>query len=299
MSTPASGAAHGAGKTELVDLPDGRVLQITVSGPADGVPLLWHHGTPGCDYQSEHKAQEAAKRGLRLVSYARAGAKASTRHRGRSVADVAADMAAVLDHLGATRCLTGGQSGGGPHALATGALLPERVAAVIVVCGVRPYGEGFLDGMGQDNLDEFALALEGEEALTPYLLREREGLLTADPDTVIATMSTLLPEPDRVVLSGEVGRDLLANLAGGVESIDGWLDDDLAFTRHWGFELEDLSVPVSFWQGSEDLMVPQSHMPWQAQRVPGARMHLEDGEGHLSLQVNHFGRMLDEAVASL
>lgn len=286
-------------RTELVDLPDGRVLEVTISGPADGVPLLWHHGTPGCDFQSAGRRAAAAERGLRLVTYARAGAKRSTRHLGRSVADVAADMAAVLDHLGASRCLTGGQSGGGPHALATGALLPDRVAAVITVCGVRPYGPGFLDGMGQDNLDEFALALQGEEALTPYLLQQREGLLTADPDTVVATLATLLPAPDRAALTGEVGADLLANLAGGVESIYGWLDDDLAFTKHWGFELEDIAVPVSFWQGSEDLMVPQSHMPWQAKRVPGAKMHLQPGEGHLSLQINHFGRMLDEAVAQL
>jgi pimeloyl-ACP methyl ester carboxylesterase len=286
-------------ETRQLALPDGRELEITVSGPADGVPLLWHHGTPGCGVQSASKIAEASSRGLRLVSYSRAGAGRSTRNPGRSVADVAADMAAILDDLGADRCLTGGQSGGGPHALATGALLPDRVAAVIVVCGVRPFGPGFLDGMGQDNLDEFGLALEGEEALKPFLEEQREGLLTADSDRVIETMSTLLPPPDRAALTGEVGRDLLANLAGGVESIDAWLDDDLAFTRHWGFELEDITVPVSFWQGTEDLMVPQSHMPWQAERVPGAVMHLEPGEGHISLQVNHYGRMLDEAIAHL
>lgn len=280
-------------------LRDGRELEITVSGPDDGVPLLWHHGTPGCGYQSASKVADVAARGLRLVTYSRAGAGRSTRDPGRSVADVAADMAAILDDLGAERCLVGGQSGGGPHALATGALLPERVAAVIVVCGLRPFGPGFLDGMGQDNLDEFGLALEGEDALTPYLLRQREGLLAADVEQVVATMSTLLPAADRAVLTGELGRDLLANLAGGVESVHGWVDDDLAFTRPWGFELEDIAVPVSFWQGTEDLMVPQSHMPWQAERVPGAVMHLEPGEGHLSLQVNHFGAMLDEGLTHL
>jgi len=280
-------------------LGDGRELEITVSGPDDGVPLLWHHGTPGCGYQSASKIADVTSRGLRLVSYSRAGAGRSTRNKGRTVADVAADMAAILDDLGAERCLVGGQSGGGPHSLATAALLPDRVAAAIVVCGVRPYGPGFLDGMGQDNLDEFGLALEGEDALAPYLLQQREGLLGAQPDQVIEAMSTLLPPPDRAVLTGELGRDLLANLAGGAESIYGWLDDDLAFTRAWGFELEDIRVPVSFWQGTEDLMVPHSHMPWQAQRVPGAVMHLEPGEGHLSLQVNHFGAMLDEALTHL
>ncbi|MEP9381767.1 alpha/beta hydrolase [Nocardioides sp. KR10-350] len=282
-----------------LSLPDGRELEVWVSGPPDGIPLVWHHGTPGCAYQSASKIATAAERGLRLVSYSRAGARTSTRRPGRSVADVAEDVAVILDDLGAERCITGGQSGGGPHTLATGALLPDRVAAVIVVCGVRPYGPGFLDGMGEDNHVEFGLALEGEEALTPYLLEERKGISTADPETVVATMSSLLPPPDRAVLTGELGADLLANLAGGVEEIYGWLDDDLAFIKPWGFELEDIRVPVSFWQGSEDLMVPQSHMPWQAERVPGSVMHLQPGEGHISLQVNWFGAMLDEALTHL
>ena len=286
------------GEVGTLSLSDGRDLEIEVSGPADGVPLLWHHGTPGCAFQPATKSSVAAEHGLRLVTYSRAGARTSTRNPGRSVADVAADMREILDHLGAERCIVGGQSGGGPHALATAALLPDRVAACIVVCGVRPYGPGFLDGMGEDNHIEFGLALEGEEALTPYLLEERVALLTADADTVVAGMASLLPEPDREVIH-QVGPELLANLAGGAESIYGWLDDDLAMTRHWGFELEDVAVPTFFWQGSEDLMVPQSHMPWQAERVPGSVMHLQQGEGHLSLQVHCFGDMIAEAMPCL
>lgn len=280
---------------QVLQLPDGRDLEIEVSGPADGDVFLWHHGTPGCSVQSAPMAAEVASRGLRLVTYSRAGARRSTRNPGRSVANVADDMAFVLDHLGVERCFTAGGSGGGPHALATGALLPQRVAAVAVLCGVRPYGPGFLDGMGEDNLVEFGLALEGEDALTELLLAHREGLVGADTEAAIASMASLLPEVDRAVLR-EVGSYLLDNLAGGVECIDGWLDDDLAFTRSWGFELEDIGVPVSFWQGTEDLMVPHAHMDWQAERIPGATRHLEPGEGHLSLLVRRFGDVLDEAL---
>jgi len=282
----------------VLTLSDGRELDVEVSGPADGVPLLWHHGTPGCAIQAEIKSSGAAAQGLRLVTYSRAGARNSTRKPGRSVGDVAADMEELLDHLGAERCIVGGESGGGPHALATAALLPDRVAACIVVCGVRPYGPGFLDGMGEDNLVEFGYAIDDHSALEAFLLEERETLLTADAETVVAGMESLLPQPDRDVIR-EVGDDLLANLAGGVESIWAWYDDDLAFTRHWGFELADIRVPTFFWQGTEDLMVPQSHMPWQADRVPGAVMHLREGEGHISTLVHCFGEMLAEAVAHL
>jgi pimeloyl-ACP methyl ester carboxylesterase len=303
--TERADVAVGAAEVSLLPLPDGRELEIAVSGPAEGVPFLWHHGTPGCVHQARRMQKATAERGLRLVTYSRPGAGRSTRHPGRAVADVAADMRAVLDHLGADRCLTGGGSGGGPHTLATGALLPERIAAVLCVCGVRPYeGElqDWLAGMGQDNLDEFGLALEGEDALRPYLMTQREGMLGATVDGAIEQMSSLLPPVDRAVLTSEVGEDLLAGLQGGVVSVDGWLDDDLAFTRDWGFDLASLGqqgVPTYVWQGTADLMVPAAHAQWLAERMPQAVLHLEEGEGHLSVSVAAFPRMLDELLTHL
>ncbi|MEZ0581329.1 alpha/beta fold hydrolase [Nocardioides sp. MH1] len=284
-----------------LDLPDGRVLDVEVSGPADGTLLIWHHGTPGCSYQGREKQEVLHRRGVRFASYSRAGAARSTRHPGRTVADVAADMAAIADHLGADTFLTGGQSGGGPHALATGALLPDRVLAVLSVCSVKPYVDqpDFLDGMGADNVEEFSLALQGEEALLPFLQKERAGILGADAEGVIRTLDTLLPDVDRAVLSSAVGEDLIRNLQGGVEHLYGWLDDDLAFTRGWGFDVRDISVPTYLWQGTADLMVPFHHGEWLAARIPGVVPHLEEGEGHLSIQVRLLPDMIDEVLAHL
>lgn len=284
-----------------LDLPDGRVLDVQVSGPADGVPFIWHHGTPGCSYQARDKQRKLHERGLRYVSYSRAGAAGSTRNKGRDVASIATDVAAIADHLGADRFLTGGGSGGGPHALATGAGLPDRVLAVLAVCCVKPYvGQpDFLEGMGADNVEEFTLALQGEEALRPFLEADREGLLDADAEGVIRTLDSLLPEVDRKVLTSEVGEDLVKNLSGGVQEVDGWMDDDLAFTRDWGFALDDIAVPTYLWQGTEDLMVPFHHGEWLAEHIPGVVPHLEQGEGHLSIAVAGFDRMLDELVAHL
>ncbi len=284
-----------------LDLPDGRVLDVQVSGPADGTLFIWHHGTPGCLYQGEDKQRVLHSRGLRYASYSRAGTAGSTRNKGRAVADVAADMAAIADHLGADTFFTGGQSGGGPHALATGAGLPDRVLAVLAVCSVKPYvGQpDFLDGMGADNIEEFNLALAGEDALLPFLAEHRAGILDADAEGVIQTLDSLLPDVDRAVLTGEVGEDIIRNLQGGTEELYGWLDDDLAFTRDWGFALDSLRVPTYLWQGSADLMVPFHHGEWLAANIPGAVAHLEPGEGHLSIQVAKFEEMLDEVLAHL
>jgi pimeloyl-ACP methyl ester carboxylesterase len=279
-----------------VTLRDGRTLAVAVHGPTDGVPLLYHHGTPGCLLQPAATRAETAARGLRLVTYTRAGAQGSTRNPGRSVADVAADMEDLLDELGADRCLVAGKSGGGPHALATAALLPDRVAAVVSIAGCRPYGDGFLDGMGADNVEEFELALQGEEALRPFVLKHCETLKDADAEALVRDLASLLPEVDRRVLTSEVGADAVAGMIGGVQVPDAWIDDDLAFTRDWGFDLGAISVPAYVWQGTEDQMVPFHHGEWLAEHVPGAVAHLEEGEGHFSVAVGALGRMLDEAI---
>jgi pimeloyl-ACP methyl ester carboxylesterase len=286
-----------------VRLRDGRDLAVAVSGPEDGVPLLYHHGTPGCLLQPAGNVAACVERGLRLVTYTRAGGEGSTRNPGRTVADVADDMEDLLDAIGADRCIVAGKSGGGPHALATGALLPDRVAAVVSIAGVRPYlgadDAEFLQGMGDDNVVEFNLALEGEDALRPFVMKHRAAMKEADAEGVVEDLRTLLPEVDRAVLTSEVGRDVVAAMVGGVQVPDAWIDDDLAFIRPWGFALDSITVPTYVWQGSEDLMVPFAHGRWLVEHVPGAVGHLEQGEGHFSVAIGALGRMLDEAMQHL
>lgn len=214
-----------------------------------------------------------------------------------------ADVAAVLTHLGAPRCLVAGWSGGGPHALATGSRLPEQVAGILCIAGVAPYdaeGLNFLEGMGQQNIDEFGLALQGEEAIRPSNEAEAVGLRNTDAAGLIEGMATLLPDVDRAVLTAEFGEDMVANFAEGLRTgVDGWVDDDLAFVAPWGFSLAEIAVPTFVWQGSEDLMVPFAHGQWLAARVPGATARLQQAEGHLSIGVGALDRMFDDLLTTI
>lgn len=285
-----------------ISLPDGRALDIRINGPEDGLVLVFHHGTPGSLLPRSKMVDQAADCGLRLVTYSRAGYGDSTRREGRSVADIADDVTAILDHLGVEKAMTAGWSGGGPHALATGALLPDRITGVLSIAGVAPYGvEGldFLAGMGEGNIEEFGAALEGEDTLRPLLDGMRQELKDATPEAILGELSTLLPEVDRKQITDESGEEMAANFREALKhGVDGWLDDDLAFTRPWGFNLDSISVPTFVWQGSADLMVPFAHGQWLAANVPGAQAHLLDGEGHLSVGVGAMPQMLKELRAT-
>lgn len=245
--------------------------------------------------------REVHARGLRFVAFSRPGYGGSTRLAGRSVADVVPDVEAVLDRLRVDRCLVAGWSGGGPHALACAARV-DRVAAALGIATVAPFGQAdldFLAGMGEDNIAEFDATAKGEGELRLYLEALRPEIQTITPDGIVGSMSTLLPEVDKAALTDEFADDLAASFHESVRiSVDGWLDDDLAFIRDWGFELEEIRVPTALWQGSEDKMVPFTHGEWFAKHLPQATVHLEAGEGHLSIGLGAIDRMLDELVAA-
>lgn len=286
--------------TDDLVLKDGRRLQIRVSGPPDGLPLVFHHGSPGAVTPFRAIERAAHQRGLRLVTFSRPGYGDSTRLPGRAVVDVVADTADLLAHLKADRCLIAGWSGGGPHALACAARL-DASAAVLVIAGVAPFdapGLDFMAGMGEDNVTEFGAALAGEESLRLLLTGIRPQLAEATAAHIVTSLASLLPPVDRAVLVDEFGEDMAASFHEAMRTgVDGWLDDDLAFTRPWGFDLGEVACPAAVWQGSDDLMVPYAHGKWLSGQIPGVAAHLEEGEGHLSIGLGALPAMLDELVA--
>ena len=282
----------------LVDV-SGRKADVLVDGPPEGLPLVFHNGTPGGLVPFEPLTAAAAARGLRVVTIARPGYERSTVRPGRSVADAAADVAPVLDALSAGAFVTAGWSGGGPHALATAALSGDRCLAAASIAGVAPHradGLDWLDGMGPENIEEFTAAERGADVLAGYLEPAAAGLRSVEGPAVAEALGGLISDADKAVLTGESAAYLAASLRAAVRNgIAGWRDDDLAFTRDWEFPLGEAS-PAAVWQGDQDRMVPYAHGAWLAKRLPGARVHLLPGEGHLTLGFARLDRILDDLL---
>jgi pimeloyl-ACP methyl ester carboxylesterase len=266
-----------------IELPDGRRLAYAERGPEDGRPVVFHHGTPGSRVGQHPDPAVDQRLGARVVTFDRPGYGGSDRLAGRDVAAVVGDVGALAEHLGFERFAVMGVSGGGPHALACAALLPDRITRAVVMVTPAPYEPDFdfLAGMAQSNVDEFNAALAGPDSLAAHLAPAIEALKTA-PEELLDELAAELPASDRETLARPEMREMLvANWQEATRQGDaGWLDDDLAFTRPWGFELGALATEVRLWHGALDVLAPQAHGRRVADAVPNASFELVEGKGH-------------------
>lgn len=268
-----------------IQTPDGRTLAVAEWGDPNGLPVIAMHGTPGGRITYWEDPTIYARHGLRRLTYDRPGYGESTRHKGRSIVDVVDDVAAITAALGIDRFVVTGGSGGGPHCLATAALMPDRVIRCLAEVSIAPYpaeGLDWLAGMTQGNIDEFSAAIEGEEPMRAIAERERKTTLErlAAGRSDFMGDSYELSEADKAQMARHMTRvaDQMFNaLAPGV---DGWVDDMLAFMKPWGFDVTTIRVPVAIKFGRTDNLVPPAHGDWLAAHIPNALVDAHEGAGH-------------------
>jgi pimeloyl-ACP methyl ester carboxylesterase len=154
----------------------------------------------------------------------------------------------------------------------------------------------FLEGMGQENHDEFGAALLGEKSITDWLMEFASNLQSVTGAEVLEAFGSLIGKADKAVLqdgyADEMAKVMRKGLAFG---FTGWVDDDLAFVKEWGFKLSEISKPVFLWQGDDDLMVPHAHSRWLEKHIPTAVLRFIPGQGHISIGIKYRDEILKQA----
>jgi pimeloyl-ACP methyl ester carboxylesterase len=267
------------------------VVQVLERGRPDGKPVLVHNGTPNSRLIYGPDASLAERQGIRLISYDRPGYGDSTPLPGRTVADCAQDVRAVATGLGIDRLVIWGISGGGPHALACAALLPDLVPAVGVLASPAPWGADGLDyfaGMGELNVEDTRLFFEDRAAAQAKCEQDRLEFLAVSAQQLYDSLKTLLSPADAAALTGELAQYLVDCMRSGLApGADGWWEDEVALMEPWGFELGSIRTPVLLCHGREDRFVPFGHGEWLAGQIPGVQAELTDDDGHLTLTARH------------
>jgi pimeloyl-ACP methyl ester carboxylesterase len=266
--------------------PDGRRLPVRVLGDPAGAPVFFMHGTPGSRLGPHPRSQLLHHLGVRLIAYDRPGYGGSDRLPLRQVAHAAADVKAIADDLCIDTFSVVGRSGGGPHALACAALLPDRVKRVAVLVGLAPRHAEGLDwyaGMTESNQREYTIAESGVLELAKAIETSAEQIRN-DPARLLRDLGPELPLPDwRVVADNGIRVGMRRNFAEAVQrSGAGWVDDARSFTQDWGFDPADILVETLLWHGAQDVFSPVAHTHWLARTIPGAIERIVQDAAHFS-----------------
>jgi pimeloyl-ACP methyl ester carboxylesterase len=265
---------------------DGRRVPYCLYGPPTGRSVVFEYGTPGFRQLSPSMAEAAIRAGAQLLVIDRPGFGGSDRCKDRTIVDVVEDVDGVVDSLGWDSFAIWGGSGGAPHALACAAVLGSRVTRCASVVGPAPFdakGLDWLAGMSPGNVEEFTAAATGEAAYRPLVQRlAEEAVASVETGSIQVADDYNLPDSDIVALRARLNEDgylerMRATYTGG---IDGWIDDCIAMTRPWGFDLQTLAIPISIWYGPNDVLSPRGHAEHLLSAIPHAQRRELPG-GHV------------------
>ena len=279
----------------VLALTDGRTLAWRWWGEPGGPPILRLQGTPGSRLYRHPSPAIQRDLGVRYLMADRPGFGGSTRKPGRGVAEIADDLAALLDHHQLERVPVMGTSGGGPHALAIAARHPERIKAAAVIVGASPLEPGEVSQLVGVNAAGYAAAERGWDQLHQLLIGVRERLLS---DEGMAGVLSDAPPEDRAIMQDPAWQRLSrVNTAEALrQGAEGWADESMALHRGWDFDLETVRPPVTWWHGDEDKNAPLSAMRRAAARLPKVDVHVWPNEGHFAA-LTHEAQIVRDLLA--
>ena len=272
-------AADAAENPRTVALRDGRGLGYAEFGDPDGTPLVFCHGFPNSRVLGALFDEVGREEGVRVISPDRPGMGVSDPAPGRSLTDWPADVRDLLDALDVRRAAVLGVSGGGPYALATAALLDDRITRAGVACGLGPMAS-------VDPRDRAwyytARFVPPASKLALWLLGRRA---TRDRESFLASLADAAAPADEALWRGEVGRVLHASMVEATRhhGIDPLVRETAIYGRPWGFDLADVEVPVYLWYGKADARVPVGMGLYLARELPTAAAHVSPDLGHLAV----------------
>lgn len=254
-------------------------------GAPQGRAVFWLHGTPGARRQIPMEARTFAEHNdVRLIGVDRPGIGASTPYQYETVSAFADDLRTVADTLGIDKMAVVGLSGGGPYTLACAAAMPERVVCAGVLGGVAPASGPDAIGGGAMRLGTLAAPLLQVAGL-PISLAAATVIRLVRPfaSPALDLYGLMSPSGDRQLLARPEFKAMFLDdlLNGSRKQLAAPFADVVVFARDWGFRLDEVKVPVRWWHGDHDHIIPFSHGEHVVSRLSDAELYPMPGESHL------------------
>jgi len=282
---------------QQIILPDGRRLGFSEYGIRAGIPIFYFHGCPGSRLDALLAEPVARRFGVRLIALDRPGFGLSDYQEKRTIGKWPFDVSFLADALAIGRFAVLGVSGGGPYAAACASLIPHRLTAAGIVCGIAP-PDMPEPGRGMAWRIRAALFLGRHAPLSMRLICGAIGwYLVHFPERALTIITAVACPADKEVLSGQPTRSIIAySFKEAVRNGSSGVMQDLYLLTHpWGFRLETIPIMVQLWQGELDVTVPSRMARHLVGLIPGCKVTYYPRDGHFSLPVNH----MDEIIQGL
>jgi pimeloyl-ACP methyl ester carboxylesterase len=265
---------------------DDRQIGFAEFGDPQGRAVFWLHGTPGARRQIPMEARVyAEQRQIRLIGVDRPGIGSSTPYQYDTVVAFADDLRTIADTLGIDKFEVIGLSGGGPYTLGCAAAMPDRVVAAGVLGGVAPVRGPDAATGGISTLISAAapvVLIAGAPLRLAASTLIRLIRPVAEPGLYL--YAAISPEADRQLLIRPEFKAMFLDdlLNGSRKQLAAPFADVVVFSRDWGFRLEEVKVPIRWWHGDADHIVPFEHGQHVVSRLPDAQLTHLPGESHLA-----------------
>lgn len=294
-----------AGSIELksITLSDGRKLSYCDNGIDSNSALLFHHGTPGNAQIWETFFDAATEKGVRAISYTKAGYPGSDRASHNRVSDSKGDYLELLNQLGVTEFVSLGWSGGGPYAL--NSTFEDGCKGAELIAAVAPYSEmgaNFLVGTDESEtielLDKKVSSKEASLEIALEDMKSFESLWTVEKWQSLFEVRKNYKEFADIY--SKFTALVVPSLLNAVFTDPiGFATDDHLILSDWGFKTSEVTKPVSIWNGDQDTGVPVGHAHWQHSQIKGSTVHILEDQGHVTIMVEAMEPILDSAIAKL
>ena len=293
----------GSIELKSLTLSDGRQLSYCDNGVAGDQALLFHHGTPGTAQIWQLFFEAAAHKGVRAISYTKAGYPGSDRALHNRISDTNGDYLELLAKLGISEFVSIGWSGGGPYALHS--TFEDSCKGAELIAAVAPYfemGEEFLVGTNESEtieiLDKKASSKEACLEVTLDEIKNYESAWTVENwQSEVETRASYKEFADIYPRFNALVVPSLLNAI--FPDATGLADDDHLILGSWGFRVSDVNKPVSIWNGELDKGVPVGHAHWQHTQIKGSTVHILEEQDHVTIMVEAMEPILDSAILKL
>lgn len=279
-----------------IELKDGRKIGIAEYGDPNGMPIFYFHGFPGSRLEASRFHDVAVSNHYRLIAIDRPGMGLSSIDKKRSILSWPKDVVCVANSLGIDKFSVIGHSGGGAFVAACAYVIPQKLNGATIVSGMAPFGKfESWEGMAREQkiVSKSIIVMPWLATVMMWITRA----MLKKPNKMMEQMVKRLPEVDQHFFRNPDNAKTIINstLEAFRNGLSGPSQEMILLLNSWGFNLENVTYPVTIWHGTLDSQVPLSHAKIYANSIHGSQLEILENEGHHSLINNHIEEILKSA----